>query len=68
MWVTANINSMVENVNIAKYTGNTIKVPQNLPEYSHDYDVYYPTSPTELAAQLGETIKINQPSLSNTDE
>ncbi|HIG97293.1 MAG TPA: transglycosylase SLT domain-containing protein [Candidatus Aenigmarchaeota archaeon] len=68
MWVTANINSMVENVNIAKYTGNTIKVPQNLPEYFHDYDVYYPTSPTELAAQLGETIKINQPSLSNTDE
>lgn len=59
MWLTADINSLVENVNIERYAGKTIRVPQNLPnKYIYQYPDADLTSEEEaLIARLEAAIQ-----------
>ncbi|KHO48257.1 MAG: hypothetical protein QT00_C0001G0271 [archaeon GW2011_AR5] len=57
MWLTAQINSLVENSNIEKYEGNTIRIPQNIPDkYSYQY-ASLGAENQDLIMQLEKSIK-----------
>ena len=60
MWLTADTNLMVDSVNIQKYVGETIRIPENLPNewYAHEYSLSdLSGKDIELAAKLDSIIR-----------